>query len=79
MKEVMNFKPTYLKSIASIIFGIVSLFLIGNLFPKVFEICVNSGWEGVCYFDNKLMILALLVSVVIIYFIWSLIQKKKYA
>jgi hypothetical protein len=66
----MNFKPTLLKTIVSIIVGIVIGFPLSYI--KVF-----GGWQNYSYLDYKLFIISVLVVFTVIYIIWSFVEKKK--
>jgi hypothetical protein len=61
----MNFKPTKIKLIISIIAGLI----LGNLFGWIYSF---SGW----IFNLKAYIAFSLVFIAIIYIIWSLFQRK---
>jgi xanthosine utilization system XapX-like protein len=64
----MNFKPTSLKAIISIVVGL----LLGLWASKVYYI----GGSGPPYIFSMGSILGFIVGLVVIYIIWSLIQKK---
>jgi hypothetical protein len=66
----MNFKPTLWKTIVSVIISIIISFPLS--YTKFF-----GGGQNFFYFDFKLFIISVLVISVIIYLIWSLLQKKK--
>ena len=69
----MNFKPTLWKSIISIIGGIFIIpYLIGKLFIKK-----PTGLEADTFSPLWTNILYIIIGVVLIYLIWSLIQKRK--
>jgi hypothetical protein len=76
----MNFKPTLWKSIVSFLTFIIVDFIIGN--SAVVQ-CLNQG-GGYCpqpvwysnLFDSGSLIVGLTIGLVI-YIIWSLVQKKK--
>ncbi|MDO8460638.1 MAG: hypothetical protein Q7S74_05990 [Nanoarchaeota archaeon] len=76
----MNFKLTTLKTIISIIIGLVLGFtlnlLISNLFPTFAMIKSSSSWETFYSYSTTIFWLVEVVGIIIVYFIWSLIQKK---
>ncbi len=63
----MNFKPTLLKIIVSVILGLVIGYLLAWQFTKSF------GW---IFYMNVFTVIAPML-IVLIYIIWSLIEKKK--
>ena len=70
----MQFKPTLTKTITSVLAGFI-LGLFGGLYiaPKSYcngEICVDVA------FPTELVIISILISVVAIYIVWSLFEKK---
>jgi hypothetical protein len=79
----MKFKPTLLKSIISLISGIFTNYLFAGTIKVS---CVNSGLGSAYFcpqphwidfaFDTFPIIISL-VSLIIVYIIWSLFQKKK--
>ncbi|MBI3623446.1 hypothetical protein HY212_05210 [Candidatus Pacearchaeota archaeon] len=67
----MNFKPTLLKAIISIIVGII----LGWFFYIL--IAVNYFKSGAYYNKYLYFVIVVIVVILITYIIWSLIQKKK--
>ena len=69
----MRFKPTILKLIVSIVVGIV----IGLIFGSRYSYCRE---DGLCIdgaFSAPSFVIITFISILIIYSVWSLIQKKK--
>ena len=77
----MNFKPNLLKSILSIVLGLIIGFLLNimlsNTFPNLFLVKSGNGFET--FYSSNLTILWIIniLTIIIFYLIWSLIQKKK--
>ena len=75
----MNFKPTIWKAIISLLVAII----IDYFIDPIFVICDRSSWTNpICPTRLQLMIsaagiIAALISFILVYIIWSLIQKKK--
>ena len=82
----MNFKPTWLKSIVSLIIGVIFNYVFVKLF---FEVCISSitqqgfpsisscesiGWSSSAF--DPIDIGFTIVVILIVYAIWSLFQKK---
>ncbi|MEK6927638.1 MAG: hypothetical protein AABX11_04355 [Nanoarchaeota archaeon] len=69
----MNFKPTVLKSIISLIIGLIVLRKTSLMVYPCGEGCIDTAtrfllWQEILFF---------VISALLIYTIWSLIQKKK--
>lgn len=76
----MNFKPTILKSIISFISGIIVSFLFK---PDITINCIRAPcpqptWiqEWFTLISEPLAIIISLITILIVYIIWSLFQKK---
>ena len=75
---IVNIKPTLLKSIISVIIGIIiSIVYYSDLTkPRAYCIsqnCINYAFSTILIYTFGITI----VSIIIIYTIWSLIEKKK--
>lgn len=69
----MNFKPTVIKVIISIILGVIlGYFLIRSLY---YYLKIGVGWQDTASITS--LYLFPIGTIIVIYLIWSLIQKKK--
>lgn len=74
----MNFKPTILKIILSLVIGIIIGVLIVNLTsncPRT-EMDTNNNLIAVDCFPIYSIIIFSIISIMIIYLIWSFIERK---
>ncbi len=69
----MNFKPTLWKSIISIIGGII----LGSYLENVYFDIIRKPTDIDIAIPIGTMILYFVVGIILIYLIWSFIQKKK--
>ena len=68
----MNFKPTKLKFVISIIVA----FIVGILFLSRIP-CLDCSAEEMRALSNQQFLIGFIVSLFLVYSIWSLFQKKK--
>ncbi len=74
----MNFKPTIWKSIGSFLISIILTIIFGFVYSPCGAITDTlEGASKVCKVSLMLYVIFLFVSFIIIYIIWSLIEKKK--
>lgn len=66
----MNFKPTTWKIIISAIIGIII-----GIYP--FSKMIYTGSTGPAYVFGLSSVIGFLISFIVIYVVWSLIEKKK--
>lgn len=69
----MNFKPTPLKSIVSLISGILVGYLVGGVKFSCAD-CQQPTWIETIFDPNSITLF--LIVMALVYLIWSLIQKK---
>ncbi len=71
----MEFKPTIIKTVFAVVGGVVIGFVTSNLLRRP-----GSCSEGVCIdfgASNTIFVLVSIISILMGYVIWSLVQEKK--